>query len=217
LIRAIESLTRNLASELEFRSLREYAPGDDARLVNWRASARRDSLVINEFESRSGILLDVFVDDASFSYSEESFENAIRVAASFVGSIPPVQESDLAVRLSFGLHADPGVFDAIIDETTRREAMRSLALLATSDREPVPRSVGTRTLISVPVIICGRRDYGWLERTHRMMHGSSIAIVICCDGDPVPQLPERWFGIRVEDFAAFTDDWARLSRRVQVS
>lgn len=217
LIRAIESVTRNLASEIEFRSLRDYAPGDDARLVNWRASARRDSLVINEFESRSGILLDVFVDDASFSYSEESFENAIRVAASFVGSTPVEHESNLSVRLSFGVHANPGVFDAIIDETSRRGAMRSLALLVTSDREPLPRSVGTRTSLSIPVIICGRRDYGWLERTHRMMQGSSIAIVVSCDGDPPPRLPERWFSIRVEDFAVFADDWARLCRRVQVS
>lgn len=217
LIRAIESLTRNLASELEFRSLRDYAAGDDVRLVNWRASARRDSLVINEFESRSGILLDVFIDNASSSYSEEGFENAIRVAASFVGSTPMDHESDLSVRLSFGIRNESAVFDAIIDETTRREAMRSLALLSTSDSEPIARSVGTRTLVSVPVIICGRRDLGWLERTHRMMQGSPIAIVVCCDGGPPPQLPERWFGIRVGAFTSFAEDWARLSRRIHVS
>lgn len=217
LVRAIESLTRNLASELEFRSLRDYAPGDDARLVNWRASARRDSLVVNEFESRSGILLDVFVDDASFSYSEEGFEDAIKVAASFVGSIPLEYESDLSVRLSFGLRTESAAFDAIIDETTRRDAMRSLALLTTSDREPVPRSSDSRTLVSIPVIICGRRDYGWLERTHRMMHGSAIAIVVSCDDDPPPQLPERWFGVRVENFASFAGDWTRLSRRIRIS
>jgi uncharacterized protein (DUF58 family) len=217
LIRAIESLTRNLASELEFRSLRDYAPGDDTRLVNWRATARRDSLVINEFESRSGILLDVFVDDASFAYSDEGFENAIRVAASFVGSMPMDEEPDLAVRLSFGHHSESVSFDAIIDETTRRDAVRALALLTASDREALPRSSVTRTLVSVPVIICGRRDLGWLERTHRAMQGSSIAIVISCDGDMPALLPERWFSIRVEDFDTFADDWARLSRRVRTS
>ncbi|MFM8858136.1 MAG: DUF58 domain-containing protein [Actinomycetota bacterium] len=217
LVRAIESLTRNLASELEFRSLRDYAPGDDARLVNWRASARRDSLVINEFESRSGVLLDVFVDDATSAYSDEGFENAIRVAASFVGSTALEHESELSVRLSFGRREDSQVFDAIIDGTTRREAMRSLALLSTSHREPAPQSVRTRTLLSIPVIISGRRDYGWLERTHRMMQGSSIAIVVRCDDDSLPRLPERWFGIRVEDFATFADEWACLSRRIQSS
>lgn len=217
LVREIESLTRNLAAELEFRSLRDYAPGDDARLINWRASARRDSLVINEFESRSGILLDVFIDDASSSYSEEGFENAVRVAASFVGSTPLEDESDLSVRLSFGLPADSSAFDATIEQSTRRDAMRSLALLSTSDRESLPRSPGIRTLVSIPVIICGRRDRGWLERTHRMMHGSPIAIVVCCDGDLPDHLPQRWFGIRVDDFASFPSAWARLCRRIQDS
>ena len=217
LIRAIESLTRNLASELEFRSLRDYAPGDDTRLINWRATARRDSLVINEFESRSGILLDVFVDDTSFAYSDEGFENAVRVAASFVGSTPLDEELDLAIRLSFGHHNETFSFDAIIDETTRRDAMRALALLTNSDREALPRRNSTRTLVSIPVMICGRRDLEWLERTHRAMQGSSIAIVVSCEDEAPSLLPERWFNIRVGDFVTFADDWARLSRKIQAS
>lgn len=32
-----------------FDSLREYQPGDDVRLVNWRATARRDKVIVNQF------------------------------------------------------------------------------------------------------------------------------------------------------------------------
>ena len=37
--------------QTEFESLREYREGDDFRAVNWRASARRDRLVVNEYQA----------------------------------------------------------------------------------------------------------------------------------------------------------------------
>lgn len=35
----------------EFESLRDYRPGDEARAVNWRASARRGRLVVNQYQA----------------------------------------------------------------------------------------------------------------------------------------------------------------------
>jgi uncharacterized protein (DUF58 family) len=44
-----------LGAGSEFYSLRDYAPGDGLRSINWKASARTDVLVVNEHESeRSG-------------------------------------------------------------------------------------------------------------------------------------------------------------------
>lgn len=217
LVSAIENLTRNSAADLEFRSIREYAPGDDARLVNWRATARRDSLVINEFESRTGILLDVFLDDSSVAFSTDGFESAVSVAASFVGSTTSVDEEDLRVRLSFGSRTDASSFDALIDDETRREAMRRLAMLSVSDREPQVRGAHSRALVSIPVLIHGRRSLDWLERAHRAMRGSSIAVVVACDGEVPARLPERWFAVQAPDIDSFTRDWAVLSRTIRVS
>jgi uncharacterized protein (DUF58 family) len=44
----------------EFGSLREYRPGDPRRMIAWKASARRDALLVKEFEQRQGseIILD---------------------------------------------------------------------------------------------------------------------------------------------------------------
>ncbi len=48
---------------IEFTDIREYSPGDDMRFINWKATARRNKLMVNEYESeRTGdtvILLDV--------------------------------------------------------------------------------------------------------------------------------------------------------------
>lgn len=217
LVSAIESLARHRASELEFRSIRDYVPGDDARLVNWKVTAKKDSLVVNEYESRSTILLDVFLDDRTESYSPDGFETAISVAASFVASSTSVEETDIRVRLSLGSRDDSSSFDAIIDEDNRRDAMRSLALLRSSQREPQPRSAHQRSLVSIPVLICGRRSIRWFEMTHRALRGSSIAVVVSCEGPlPVP-LPERWLGLQATDIGSFARQWARLSRRILAS
>ncbi len=37
-------------SGIEFFGVREYYPGDERRSINWKATARRDRLIINEFE-----------------------------------------------------------------------------------------------------------------------------------------------------------------------
>ena len=40
---------RKLGSSLEFEQIKEYVPGDDYRTINWQATARRNSLMINTF------------------------------------------------------------------------------------------------------------------------------------------------------------------------
>ena len=40
---------RKLGSSLEFEQIKEYVPGDDYRTINWQATARRSSLMINTF------------------------------------------------------------------------------------------------------------------------------------------------------------------------
>ncbi len=73
---------------MEFRDLREYVPGDSMRWVNWKATARRDKIMVNEYESeRSGdtvILLDV----RRFYKGAEEYERllnaSVRAAATLV-------------------------------------------------------------------------------------------------------------------------------------
>ncbi len=55
--------SRRKGRGLEFMDIRDYEPGDEMRRINWKATARANKLMVNEFESeRTGdtvILLDV--------------------------------------------------------------------------------------------------------------------------------------------------------------
>lgn len=217
LVSAIEDVTRSRASELEFRSLREYSPGDDVRFVNWRASARRDALIVNEFESHAGILLDVFLDDSLAAFSPEGFERAVSVAASFAGSATTAGESNVQVRLSFGHRASASAFSAVIDDSTRRAALRALAVLPLSDQDPDVRPSGQRSRVTIPVLICGRRNSSWLDRAQRVLGSAGVVVVIACEATLDAATSPGWFMIDLVDFGDFDRQWASLSRRIQRS
>lgn len=212
LVNALQQLARGLASELEFRATREYLPGDPMRFVNWRASARRDLLIVNEYESKSNILLDVFLDDSQANLSQSSFECAVSVAASFVGSIGDTADHDVRVRLSWGSSEDGTSFDEVIDSTTRQDAMRSLATISLKDRAPRPGAVRDRTMLSIPVLISGRPNLDWLERTSSALSNSPIVVVISCHTPTGFIVPENWMMVSVTNLDEFSAKWEALSR-----
>lgn len=41
---------RRIGHNMEFELIKEYVPGDDYRTINWRATARRDQLMVNHFQ-----------------------------------------------------------------------------------------------------------------------------------------------------------------------
>ncbi|MBL4686373.1 MAG: DUF58 domain-containing protein, partial [Nannocystaceae bacterium] len=48
---------------LDFRDHRAYVPGDDPRMLDWRAVARRERLVLRQTESEDELRLTLAVDD----------------------------------------------------------------------------------------------------------------------------------------------------------
>ena len=72
---------------IEYADLRDYVPGDRLRAINWRASARRGSLVVNERhpERNTDVVLfvDSFVDVRGAQRS--TLDDAVRATASLAG------------------------------------------------------------------------------------------------------------------------------------
>src|SRR5437667_8953172 len=69
----------------EFYSMRGYIPGDDPKRINWKATARYDSLIVNETEAERGTDVMIVLDtDVRFFGPRESelFERGIQAAAS---------------------------------------------------------------------------------------------------------------------------------------
>lgn len=66
----------------EFRSLRSYQAGDDPRMIHWRSSARLGMLAVRVNVIPDQPRYTVLLDTSRSPYSEEAFEEAVRIAAS---------------------------------------------------------------------------------------------------------------------------------------
>ncbi|MBO0715367.1 MAG: DUF58 domain-containing protein [Acidimicrobiales bacterium] len=76
-----------LQGSLTFSSLREYAPGDDRRLIHWRSSARLDQLMVRQYVDTNEPTGTVVLDTRSHLWTEDSFEDGVEVAASVAAGL----------------------------------------------------------------------------------------------------------------------------------
>ena len=75
------ALARSTTVE-DFYALRAYAEGDDLRRVHWRATAKRDDLVVRQDEMPRRSRATVVLDTRTGAYEDGAFERAVSAAAS---------------------------------------------------------------------------------------------------------------------------------------
>ncbi len=126
--RDLEGLPSGEASAggITFSNLREYVPGDDLRLVHWRSSARVGELMVRHNVDANRPRTSVVLDVSKAVYSDESFEDAVRSAASIVVAA-------MARRFPFTLRTTDGAF---IDDRSSRIAV--MDFLAGIERKETP-------------------------------------------------------------------------------
>jgi uncharacterized protein (DUF58 family) len=127
---------------LQPSELREYRPGDELRLVHWKASARRGTLVIKEWEGGTGAGHEVVID---LRATAEELEEALS-AVSALAHAAKEQKEVLTVH-SQGLSATFGAA-----HRPWKELLRFLALAA-----PLPVSGPPPPLVSPAVLRLPRR------------------------------------------------------------
>ena len=78
-------LVKQVGTSTQFWSIRDYVKGDAYRIINWKASARKRSLLVNEHEKESTcdviVVLDGRIVNTVGTASENPFEFAIRGGA----------------------------------------------------------------------------------------------------------------------------------------
>ncbi len=78
-----------LDDPFEYRGIREYAPFDEMKTINWKATARMDSLMVNMkgYTSLRAVRIFVNLDDNGILRYEDLLEMCIRVAVRFVSEL----------------------------------------------------------------------------------------------------------------------------------
>jgi uncharacterized protein (DUF58 family) len=87
---------------IEFADLRPFAPGDLVRRVNWRASARRSELWVNEYHPERNADVVIYVDAFAEASSGDAstLDDTVRAAASLAAHY--LREKDRVGLISFG-------------------------------------------------------------------------------------------------------------------
>ncbi|MEU3642824.1 DUF58 domain-containing protein [Lentzea sp. NPDC034063] len=136
-----------------FHSLREYAPGDDWRRIHWGATARTGTVmarhVVVPDEPRQLVVLDTSVEP----YQGQTFEDAVRVAASFCLA---AENAGLPFRLrtTDALERDSaGTALEFLSTVDKNRAGRGLAVLTDQLRDFVSDTQGVAL-----TVVTGRVD-----------------------------------------------------------
>jgi uncharacterized protein (DUF58 family) len=136
-------LSKMLGGGTEFYSLREYVPGDDPKRINWKASARNGSLIINETEAErvTDVMVVLDTDVTFFGPTEgEMFERGIHAAASISVSL-------LRLGNRVGLVLQGGERGSIPAGFGKRHERRLLYLLAAA--KPGRATVSTSYVLNL--------------------------------------------------------------------
>lgn len=146
-------VAREKGEGIEFADLRPFVAGDRIRRVNWRASARRDELWVNEYHTERNAETIVFLDSFAEARGdrESTLDVAVRAAASLARGY--LRHKDRVGLVSFG-----GVLNWLLPGTGIVQIYRLIdALLDTEillnyawkDIDVIPR----RTLPSKALVI----------------------------------------------------------------
>ena len=95
-------VSRRKGEGIEFADMRQFAPGDPLKRVNWRASARRDELWVNESHPERNTDVILFLDSFAEARlgSEGTLDLAVRATAALADAY--VRRRDRVGLIGFG-------------------------------------------------------------------------------------------------------------------
>ena len=211
LMSVLQRALLRLGQSDEFRGIREYSPGDDPRRINWKASARRDDPLVNEYDSASDVVTTVYFDTTADHHDLTSFETAVSVVTSLVMSSAS-NDSAPVHRLRLVIDA---IDDIEIDDTNRNDTAVSLATITPRD----VRASGTESdrplltggHLNVGVLVTGSPGREWVSSARRVFGRPDALVIVTTGGGITPAVGT--YSIDLTDFSGFAESWTRLVRQ----
>ena len=163
----------------EYVAVRDYRPGDPAKWVHWRSSARRDQLVVREFEQEVSTPISILVSGMDTGEAPDSaFEAVVSAAAS-------VALYALATGHPVELFRPGSVGDVVqVSYPSKGQLLRWLAQTEPMDASAMPLAAAAlrRGRKRGTVIVCttttGRALEGLSETSRSIQAGGARAILI---------------------------------------
>jgi uncharacterized protein (DUF58 family) len=211
LVDFIRRAIRHQPTSSEFKAMREYSVGDDPRRINWKVSAKREDLIVNEYENEIELNLQVVLDTRRSSYSPESFERSVSIAASFARSVSR-QNNDNFMQVGFA--CGPRNFD-VTSGAQSTEVLQHLAEVDTTVTETFKTTLREPARLKVDIIISGKEDSQRIESIWKQNGSAKIVVVIFCEdlahnsADPL-NLPTHWFVLSCQNLEQFAESWRPL-------
>jgi uncharacterized protein (DUF58 family) len=185
----------------EFRTLREYVPGDDPRRIHWASSARIGNLVVRdqtELRRPTRYVVLETIDDALTSIE---FEEAVEIAASLA-----VQGLEDGLQVAAATR-DPGAPGAGTPVPGRQQL---LELYTAVNRTPPSKAIAPRLLLRtmrnldhVFLITGGRSPMTDQFVTSPLVRSRLVVIRVTTRPEAVKSLPVRTYDVRTaEEFVA---------------
>ena len=191
------SRSRLYPDPFEFSGIREYRKEDPMNHINWKASARTGSLMVNQFDSTTSISLSVLFDmeDRLILKYEDLVEETIRIASSLAGRLIRDRMSfhvvsngiDAGTGLPFSMYLKSG--GGKIAELNQKLACMDSSQVAYSTAELLQKEASLKRTDHTYVFISKNREDNLAEALHALVGmGNQVLWVLPIQAADVPSL-----------------------------
>lgn len=186
--RARKVLRRVTTDQADVRGVRPYRPGDSIRAIHWRSSARRQELMVREYDAAPAPDLVLVVEPWLPADPSESDRNALEAALSLAVTVVVTWSRVHATRVTVAVAGDPdSVRMTTASDSGVREALEPLATVrgGTTFATLAPEAFERSLARSARVLVSSRPGSAYSDALSRATGRRFLAV------SPADRLP--WY------------------------